>query len=144
MQNNSDVIHQAGLHWVIFLWPVILFVLGAYLYVEFESLIHVSYLLLGFSVIWGLMQWTLYQFSSITIKKKSVVIRTGLLVRQTLDIPVSKIESIDVRQSILGSLLGYGMLLISGTGGSKNLIDQIEGPLTCRRYIEQLINEGTS
>ena len=60
--------------------------------------------------------------------------------RQTIDIPLSKIECIDIRQSILGSFLDYGSLVVTGTGGSRQVINYLAKPLTCRRYIEQLMH----
>ena len=67
---------------------------------------------------------------------------SGILIRQTLDIPFNKIESIDIRQSILGSILHYGSLLITGTGGTRQYIHMIAKPLTCRRYIEELMGDN--
>lgn len=87
------------------------------------------------------MVWTTYQFSSLTIKKKQLILRTGILVRNTVDIPLAKIESIDIRQSILGSLLRYGSLVITGTGGTRQVVNYLSKPLTCRRYIEQSMHE---
>ena len=64
-----------------------------------------------------------------------------MLVRQTIDIPLAKIESIDIRQTILGSIFNYGSLIITGTGGTRHMINYLAKPLTCRRYIEQLMHE---
>ncbi len=86
------------------------------------------------------MVWVNYQFSSLTIKNKQLILRTGLLVRFTTDIPLSRVESLDIRQTVLGSLFQYGTLLIIGTGGSRQLIHYLAKPLTCRRYIEQLMH----
>ena len=61
--------------------------------------------------------------------------------RETVDIPLSKIESIDIRQSILGSLFQYGSLVITGTGGTRQSMGYVSKPLTCRRHIEQLMHE---
>ena len=135
---DDDVIYFARLHWIIFLWPVVLFFGGMILGIEFWQLKEVSIFLVLFALAWGLMTWVTYRFSSLTIKKNQVILRSGFLVRQTIDIPIAKIESIDIRQSVGGSIFQYGFLLIIGTGGSRNSINFIAKPLTCRRYIEQL------
>jgi uncharacterized membrane protein YdbT with pleckstrin-like domain len=144
MQTEDDVVYRTGLHWVIFLWPCIIAFLGIFLFFKFQTFKEVAYLVIGFSLVWLFVQYITYQFSSITIKTKRVVIRTGLLVRQTLDLPLSKMESIDIRQSIIGSLLGFGTIIITGTGGSVNIIDQISHPLTCRRHIEQMMHNDST
>ena len=135
---DNDVIYFAKLHWIIFVWPVVLFFGGMILGIEFWQLKEVSIFLVLFALAWGLMTWVNYRFSSLTIKKGQVILRSGFLVRQTIDIPIAKIESIDIRQSVGGSIFQYGFLLITGTGGTRNSINHIAKPLTCRRYIEQL------
>ncbi|MCX7117972.1 MAG: PH domain-containing protein [Legionellales bacterium] len=136
---DSNIVYQARLHWVIFFLPVFLFCLGVFLGYQFPMLHDVSLLFMVFSLAWGVMAWITYHYSSLTIKKNQVILRTGFWVRQTMDIPLSKIESIDIRRSILGSVLQYGTLVITGTGGSRQMIDFLNQPLTCRRYIEQLM-----
>ena len=140
MSDDSNVVYQARLHWVIFFWPMMLLCLGIYLNIEVKPLYEVSLFFIGFSFIWGIMVWTTYQFSSLTIKQKQLILRTGILVRNTVDIPLSKIESIDIRQSILGNLFQYGALVITGTGGTRQIVNYLNKPLTCRRYIEQLMH----
>ncbi|OGV43351.1 MAG: hypothetical protein A3F46_07850 [Legionellales bacterium RIFCSPHIGHO2_12_FULL_42_9] len=135
---DDDVIYFARLHRVIFFWPVVLFFGGMILGIEFWQLKEVSIFLVLFALAWGLMTWVTYRFSSLTIKKNQVILRSGFLVRQTIDIPITKIESIDIRQSVGGSIFQYGFLMITGTGGTRNSINFIAKPLTCRRYIEQL------
>ncbi|KTC94326.1 PH domain-containing protein [Legionella erythra] len=138
---DTPVVYEAGLHLVLFFWPVMLALAGMLIGIEFEQLKVLSLFVVLFALAWIGITWVTYHFSSLTIKKKQVILRTGVLVRQTVDIPLTKIETIDIRQSILGSLLRYGSLVITGTGGTRYLINYLDKPLTCRRYIEQLMNE---
>ena len=133
----EDIVYQARLHWVIFTWPVVFFIFVVFMGFNYPSVRGPTMILGALVLLWALVTWTIYHFSSLTIKPKQVVIRTGFLVRQTLDIPLDKIESIDIRQSIWGTLLGYGALEIKGTGGTRELVNYLRKPLTCRRYIEQ-------
>ena len=136
---NTEV-YVGRLHWIIFVWPIVLFIFGAYLGLKFWQMKEVSLLLTVFALVWFIMTWVTYQYSSLTIKKNQVIIRTGFLVRQTIDLPMAKIESIDIRQTVGGTIFQYGMLMITGTGGTKNSINYLSHPLTCRRYIEQMIH----
>jgi uncharacterized membrane protein YdbT with pleckstrin-like domain len=139
---DSNVIYVAKLHWVIFVWPIVLLLGGMLLGIEFWQMKEVSLMLVVVAVIWGIMTWVTYQFSSLTIKKGQVILRSGFIVRQTIDVSIAKIESIDIRQSIAGSIFQYGFLMITGTGGTRNSMNFIAKPLTCRRYIEQLMHGG--
>lgn len=140
MADNNDVVYFARLHWLLFFWPAVLACLALYFGFTFPTLKELSLFLFVFALAWGGITWVNYHFSSLTIKKKQVILRTGLLVRQTIDIPLTKIESIDIRQSVLGSIFGYGCLVITGTGGTRHMISYLHKPLTCRRYIEQLMH----
>lgn len=139
--NDPDTIYFTRLHWIIFFWPIVALCISIAIYLYVPLLTEVSYFFGFFALLWIVMTWVTYYFSSITIKKKQVILRTGIIVRQTVDIPLSKIETIDIRQSILGSIFSYGALVITGTGGTRHLVNYLDRPLTCRRYIEQLMNE---
>lgn len=139
---DNNIVYQARLHRIIFFWPAMLLCFGGFIGLRFTQLQEVGVFCAVFAVLWGLMVWLTYQFSSLTIKKTQVILRTGFLVRNTMDIPLSKIESIDIRRSLLGSLLHYGSLVITGTGGSRQVVNYLDKPLTCRRYIEQLMHDN--
>lgn len=140
IMTNTNVIYQAKLHWILFFWPIVLMIGALIITLQFETIRFIGFFLGVFALAWILVTWITYHFSSLTIKKKQVILRTGMLVRQTIDIPLAKIESIDIRQSLPGSILQYGAIVITGTGGTRHRIDYLSKPLTCRRYIEQLMH----
>ena len=137
MINDDGIVYQARLHWIIYVWPVIFLAMTTYLGMTFPLLTQPSMLFGGLVLIWLFSTWIIYHFTSLTIKTNGLVLRSGFLVRQTIDIPFGKIESVDIKQSIVGSVFGYGSLEITGTGGTRQYICNISKPLTCRRYIEQ-------
>lgn len=139
--SDSNIIYFTRLHLVIFFGPIIALLIIVALFIYVPQLHLANLILAACDLLWILITWVTYYFSSITIKRKQVILRTGLIIRKTVDIPLNKIETIDIRQSILGSILRYGSLVITGTGGTRHLINYINQPLTCRRYIEQMMNE---
>lgn len=138
--DTNGVIYLARLHWILFFLPTLMLISVLYVSYRFPEFREASLVLAFVALFWEAMVALTYSFSSLTIKKKQVILRSGLFVRQTLDIPLSKIESIDIRQTILGTMLQYGSLVITGTGGTRQLVNFISKPLTCRRYIEQLLH----
>ena len=48
-----------------------------------------------------------------------VIYKEGLIRRETDEMRLSKIETVDIDQSVLGRILGYGTLEMTGTGGSR-------------------------
>ncbi|HAF87283.1 MAG: hypothetical protein CMF38_02285 [Legionellaceae bacterium] len=130
------------LHWLIFLNPTLLALLAmSGLFIN--ELLNMALLILLAAILWWAATWLNYYASSLSIGPKSVVFRTGILVRNTCDIPLNKIESVDIKQSIIGSICRYGSLTVVGTGGTQQVIHYLDRPLTCRRYIESLMHEDS-
>ncbi|NBX84834.1 MAG: PH domain-containing protein [Gammaproteobacteria bacterium] len=133
--------YQSRLHWIIFLKPIGLMLVPFILWYFFniyERQGIVLFLLVGLG--WLAMEMVRYTFTSLTIRKTNVIYQTGILVQETKDYPMQKIESIDIRQTIIGTIFNYGDIIITGSGGTQQLIIGIEHPLTCRRYIEQFMH----
>jgi uncharacterized membrane protein YdbT with pleckstrin-like domain len=78
--------------------------------------------------------------SEFGITNKRLIIKTGVLSRKTLELNLSKIESVNVNQSILGRILGYGSIGVIGTGGTKEYFVSIKNPLEFRRKFQELSN----
>jgi uncharacterized membrane protein YdbT with pleckstrin-like domain len=136
---DDDIVYQARLHWVIFIWPIVIFILVVAVGLYFPLFRQPS-LIFGILVaLWGGATYGMYCFFSLSVKSTRVILQSGFLVRKILDIPLNKIESIDIRQNLMGGILGYGSLEITGTGGSRELVTYVSKPLTCRRYIEQMM-----
>ena len=64
-----------------------------------------------------------------------VVHKTGFIKRQTFEMSVDKVESVDVNQSILGRILNYGDVTVLGVGEGGKTLDMIASPLSFRNAI---------
>ena len=64
-----------------------------------------------------------------------VIVKRGLLSRHTAEMNVSKIESVDVEQGILGRVLGFGTLIVRGTGASLEPLRNVADPIGMRNAI---------
>ena len=63
------------------------------------------------------------------------IYKTGLVQRETTEINMAKIESVDVSQSILGRVFDFGTLTIRGTGETIEALRNIASPLQFRNAI---------
>ena len=77
--------------------------------------------------------------SEFAVTNKRVLIKTGLIRRHSLETLLGKVESIGVSQSILGRILGFGTIVVSGTGGSKEPFHRIANPMMFRRRVQEQI-----
>ncbi len=72
------------------------------------------------------------------ITNKRIVVKTGFISRKTLEMNLSKIETVHVDQSILGRILNYGTITIIGTGGTRESFPLIDDPLKFRKRFQEL------
>jgi uncharacterized membrane protein YdbT with pleckstrin-like domain len=73
--------------------------------------------------------------TELAVTDRRVIYKSGIIARHTLEMNRSKVESVDVDQSLLGRILGFGTIIVRGTGGSLEPIRMISDPLTFRSHI---------
>lgn len=70
--------------------------------------------------------------SEFAVTDKRIIIKTGLIRRNSLEIFLRQVEGLYVDQGILGRILRYGTLSIIGTGGTKEPFQFIDDPMGFR------------
>jgi uncharacterized membrane protein YdbT with pleckstrin-like domain len=75
------------------------------------------------------------------VTNKRVIAKSGFLRRNTIEILLSKVESVTVKQSILGRLLNFGTVKVTGTGGTRGTFKLVTAPLALRKVIHQVVEE---
>jgi uncharacterized membrane protein YdbT with pleckstrin-like domain len=76
------------------------------------------------------------------ITNKRVIVKTGLASRRTVELLLSRIESVVVEEPAMGRMLGYGTVIIRGTGGTPETFDKIAHPLEFRAQVQSQISSG--
>ena len=98
-------------------------------------------IVLGLATIWifglGLIFWVMafirYKTTELAFTNKRVIAKFGFISRQTIELNISKVESIQVNQGILGRIFNFGTLVISGAGNPQAPIPGISDPMSFRR-----------
>jgi uncharacterized membrane protein YdbT with pleckstrin-like domain len=73
--------------------------------------------------------------TELAVTNKKVIGKTGWVARKSIDLPLSKLESFTIDESLLGRLLGYGSVQVSGTGGHRVAIPYIKSPHDFKRVV---------
>jgi uncharacterized membrane protein YdbT with pleckstrin-like domain len=76
--------------------------------------------------------------SEFVITNRRIIIKTGFIARNTFEMNLSKIESVNVDQSVMGRILNYGSITIIGSGGTKETFHKISRPLEFRKAFQEL------
>jgi uncharacterized membrane protein YdbT with pleckstrin-like domain len=145
LQPGETIVYSTRLHWIIY-WRAILLLIvcimlaGAAWYMADNKnlslalgIAAVIFALLGLSsaLCIFIRRWT----TELAVTDRRVIYKEGLIARRTLEMNRSRVESVDVYQTILGRILGYGTITLRGTGGSLEPMHTIDDPLTFRSHI---------
>lgn len=88
---------------------------------------------LGLGLIFWIMAFIRYKTTELAFTNKRVIAKFGFIRRQTIELNISKVESIQVNQDIPGRIFNYGTLIISGAGNPQAPIPGISDPMSFRR-----------
>lgn len=143
---NEEIVYKTNLHWFIFVPAAIVFTVGIALIVagylqnlSNQILIWSGLAFLTYGIVSFFIRWIDLKTSEFGVTNKRVLIKIGFIRRHSLEIILNKIEGIGVNQGILGRILGFGTITVSGTGGSKEHFAQIDDPLEFRRQVQTRI-----
>jgi uncharacterized membrane protein YdbT with pleckstrin-like domain len=154
---GETVVYTTRLHWIVLIWPIVLGLLfgvpGLTLLVRaFAGLtvrggasslmVPVGFLLLivaGVCIGLGILK---RNATEMAVTDKRLVVKVGVASRRTLELLLSKVESIGVEESVTGRILGYGTVVVRGTGGTPEPFDRVAHPIEFRKQVQQQIEKS--
>jgi uncharacterized membrane protein YdbT with pleckstrin-like domain len=141
---GETVLVRARPHWIIFLGAIAPLVLavGLAIWARLSAQSQISLALyigaavlavVGLTTLFGrMLTWATTEFG---VTNHRVIVKRGLLSLHTVEMNVDKVESVDVDQTILGRMFGFGTVTIHGIGARWDPIPQITDPLGFRSAI---------
>lgn len=79
-----------------------------------------------------------YQFNYIEVVDNKINLKTGFLKKRSKEITFDKVESVEITQTILGEILNFGDISISGTGTNSLNLKGISNPKEFKKSLEKL------
>jgi uncharacterized membrane protein YdbT with pleckstrin-like domain len=144
LQPGETVTYATSLHWLVYLRAIVLLILAILCLIVSRSvtdgvaalvleIVAVAFGLLA--LISGLGALIRRSTTELAVTDRRVIYKTGIFQRHSMEMNRSKVETVAVNQSILGRILGYGTVMVRGTGGSFEPIPFIGDPLAFRSHI---------
>jgi uncharacterized membrane protein YdbT with pleckstrin-like domain len=87
----------------------------------------------GLGLLFWIAAFIKYKTTELAFTNKRVIAKFGFISRQTIELNLAKVESLQVNQGVLGRIFNYGTLVISGAGNPQAPIPGISNPMTFRR-----------
>ena len=72
---------------------------------------------------------------------KRIILKTGIISRDTDEIRIDRIESVDIKQSIFGRMLGFGTIYVTGTGAKIIVLDAVVNVIEIRKALVSVSDE---
>ncbi|MFP3944155.1 MAG: PH domain-containing protein [Alphaproteobacteria bacterium] len=118
---NERIVRKARFHWILYA--------AAWL-----SLLFLGVLIIGIIIFVRLMIWL--RVTEVAVTDNRIIYKRGWLSRSTEELNLRSIEEINLKQSVLGRLFGYGRLSVHGTGQGGMDLPNIAEPLEFRTAIQ--------
>jgi len=138
---GEQVLHRSHLHWIAYV-PSLLFAalfLGLSAFAFYSPDLNnkgLAWLLLALAPLPIVKTYIICRTSEFAVTDKRVLLKTGVIRRHTFETLVTQVENIGVDQSVLGRLLDYGTITVTGTGATKETFARIAAPLEFRRQVQ--------
>ncbi|NOX94937.1 MAG: PH domain-containing protein [Alphaproteobacteria bacterium] len=150
LATGEEIVHRANFNWTYSFFPVFWFSLGAaslamFFFIQYAAEVPYEELKVGWwsAIIAGVCGSIILGNHIIVLVTTEIVVttfrfvyKTGLIARHTKEVSLNKIEEITLEQSIWGRILGYGKLVLRGTGVGVIELPDLDDPIHLRRVIE--------
>ena len=106
---DETIIYHTKCHWAVLLGPMLVVFIGG---IALGSQWYHAMALIAFGLIWGSSACASLRRSEIGLTRNRVLVNAGFPLKKAYDILLNEIISIDYYQPSLGSMLGFGKIII--------------------------------
>ena len=138
LSQGEEIKHIFKLHWsaklhLYFLFYGGLIFLSISLFYKIEPITLISAFVF---LIPSFMVWIELKGIEHGVTNKRVILKKGIISRKSEEMNINSIETVEITQTVLGRILGYGTLKITGRGVSDLVFKKIDAPLEVEKKIE--------
>tara|TARA_Y100000996_G_C22111770_1_gene474270 strand:+ start:108 stop:512 length:405 start_codon:yes stop_codon:yes gene_type:complete len=126
LSGDEKVEYKFSFHWIVWVLPIFFILFG--------------FTLMYIPTLYGVYKILVIIFTEQGVTSKKSLKKTGIISRNTEELFLSKTETVEIKQGILGRILGYGNVQLTGTGNSFLTFKVVSNPLKVKRDIESLLN----
>ena len=117
LSEGEKIVAVFRLHWVTRLWLVL-------------------WILLLVTIPLAVYEWLRLRTMEHGVTNKRVIYKRGIISRQTEEMKLGSIETVEIDQGIWGRILGFGDIRVTGKGISDVLFRRMDNPMEVKRRIE--------
>jgi uncharacterized membrane protein YdbT with pleckstrin-like domain len=122
LSEGEKVVKLFRLHWTARLWLALWIVLILPTF--------------GIALLLAIYEWLRLRTLEYGVTNKRVILKKGIISRQTEEMKIGSIETVEIDQGVLGRILGYGDVKVTGRGISDVVFRRMDDPMAVKRHIE--------
>jgi uncharacterized membrane protein YdbT with pleckstrin-like domain len=122
LSEGEKVVKLFRLHWTARLWLVLWIVLILPTF--------------GIALLLAIYEWLRLRTLEYGVTNKRVILKKGIIGRYTEEMKIGSIETVEIDQGVLGRMLGYGDVKVTGRGISDVVFKRMDDPMAVKRHIE--------
>lgn len=109
-------------------------------FVKFNQVGHfiIALFTLGLWLPVAIIYWLYWKNIEQGITNKRVIHKYGIVSRKTKEMRINAIESINIKQGIIGRIFGFGTVTITGRGAGDVELKWMKDPMMVKRDIENV------
>ena len=140
--DGERVVYRTRLHWLVFAMPILVTVVvllpAAWFLLDSPNRQGFAWVPLVVALLVLLPAFIKRQSSDFAVTNKRVMMKSGVMTTRSVELLLNKIEAIAVDQSLVGRMFGYGNIVVTGSGGTREAFSQIQSPLEFRRAVQSV------
>jgi uncharacterized membrane protein YdbT with pleckstrin-like domain len=141
LQPGETITYRSQLHWIVYLpgWLIMAVGLAGLLllpYREAGGFYHyASFSVMAVALVVLFIAWIKRVTTEIAVTNRRLIFKQGFISRRTMEMNMDKIESIDVNQSVIARVMGYGTIIVRGTGSGLEPLKVVDDPIALRNGV---------
>jgi membrane protein YdbS with pleckstrin-like domain len=144
LQPGESILYETKISWTTYVAGVVVLVVATVIYVLLKVFVPspvwlaeaTGAIVLLIGLVMLLVAWFERWTTEIAITTRRIILKRGFIRRDTAEMHMEKVESVDVNQSFLGRILDYGDVTVRGTGAGLETLRQIDAPLEFRNHVK--------
>jgi uncharacterized membrane protein YdbT with pleckstrin-like domain len=97
------------------------------------------FLVFVFTIVILIQLALIYKTTEFALTNKRIIAKKGIFRRHSMEILLSKIETVRVAQGIDGRIFDFGTVTVVGSGGTNEFFKSISNPMELRKMINAKI-----
>ena len=124
LSDGEEVRERFNLHWIARIPMIVWIVLAIPTF--------------GVTLFLALWEWLKLRSTELGVTNRRLIIKKGIISRNTEEMKLSSVETVEIIQGVPGRILGYGNVKITGRGISDLLFRNVDDPMEVKRRIESV------